>query len=295
MQPRSLQQVLSELDSVYNPQIDSIRQRQAAIPGQLQAEEQGLQAKQEQAYGDILNSARRRGLGFSGIPLGEQAKYSANEYMPALARLHTAAKDQASSLEDAIMGLNQQKYTQGQSIYENERNFAEQQRQFNEQMAQQRAQAAQAAASQINPSLGFSTPKGTAGLDSNFARQRQDGGFEFVDQYGRPISAAAYAVATGNPFRVVLQRMAEAGDKGAQKALGFVGNDFGYDPNKVSDSSTANLYNSLTWGVSRNATPYTPPKQQAPASRPAPAPQPAFRPVGMNTALPFSSLIGQRR
>ena len=251
MASRSLEQILSELDSVYNPQIESIRQKQSSIPGQLQSEEQGLQAKQTQAYSDIVDGARRRGLGFSGIPLGEQAKYSATEYMPALARLRQSAKEQATSLEDAILGIQERRMTQGQSIFENERAFAEQQRQFNEQMAAQRQQAA-AAASAYSPSLGYSSS--TGGSTSQYMQQRDDGGFNFRDANGNSISAAAYAAATGTPFRTLLQRMASAGDQGAARALGFVGNDYGYDPRKVLDQSTANLYNNLTWGVSKGAS-----------------------------------------
>lgn len=254
MQPRSLQQVLSELDSVYNPQIDSLRTRQAALPGQMQAEEQGLQAKQEQAYGSIVDGARRRGLGFSGIPLGEQAKYSATEYMPALARLRQQSKEQAMSLEDAILGIQERRMGQGQSIYENERSFAEQQRQFNEQMraSERQAAASRAAASAFSPSLGGGG--GGQGGGASFVEQRQDKGFNFKDQSGRPISAAAYAAATGTPFRDLLQRMAQAGDQGASRALGFVGNDFGYDPRKVQDKGSVGLYNNLTWGVKPGAS-----------------------------------------
>lgn len=261
MQPRSLQQVLSELDSVYTPQVDSLRKRQSAIPGQLQAEEQGLAAKQETAFGDIVNGARRRGLGFSGIPLGEQARYTADNYLPALARLRQQGKEQAMSLEDAILGINERRQAQGQNIYQFEQQAAEQRRQFDEQMRMQREQAsrASAAASSFAPSLGLGpSVGGGGGSGASFVEQRADKGFNFRDQSGAPISAAAYAAATGTPFRTLLQRMAEAGDQGAARALGFVGNDFGYDPRKVVDQATAGLYNNLTWGVRNNATPYSP-------------------------------------
>jgi hypothetical protein len=156
MQPRSLDQILTELDSTYNPQINSIRRQQADLPGQQAAEEQGLQAKQTAAFDDITNGARRRGLGFSGIPLGEQAKYTATEYLPAVARLKTAAKQQAMSLEDAINQIYEKRNTMGQGIYQNEQAAAEQRRQFDASMAFQREQAASAAkaASAFNPSYG---------------------------------------------------------------------------------------------------------------------------------------------
>lgn len=138
MQPRSLQQILSELDATYNPQIDLVRQQQAAIPGQVAEEQKGLQAKQDQAFGDILNGARRRGLGFSGIPLGEQAKYTATDYLPALARLQQSGRDQAMSLEQAILGIQERKNQFGQSIFQQEQDRAEQARQFNAKLSAER-------------------------------------------------------------------------------------------------------------------------------------------------------------
>lgn len=154
MPVRTLDQILAELSSAYDPQIANIRKRQELIPQQVAAEEQGLGAQQTQAFDQILGGARRRGLGFSGIPLAEQAQYSATQYMPALARLRQSSRDQAMSLEDAILGVNERRNTQAQQLQQSdyardfqERQFAEQQRQFNEQQAaQQRAAASQGSA-----------------------------------------------------------------------------------------------------------------------------------------------------
>lgn len=242
MQPRSLQQILTELDSTYAPQIDVYRQRQAAIPGQIQAEEQGLGAKQEQAFGDILNGARRRGLGFSGIPMAEQAKYTATEYLPALARLKQSGREQAMSLEDAILGINERKTQFGQSIFQSEQARADQARQA----------AAQAAG--LGSLFGNMGNEPAAVSTSATASKRPDGGFNFTDANGRPISAAAYATAKGLTFRQLLSDMASQGDKGAKTALGFVGDDFGYDAKKINNQKLADLYNSLVWGTGKQAT-----------------------------------------
>lgn len=170
MATRTLDQVLASLDSVYNPQIEQIRQRQNLIPGQVAEEEKGLQAKQEQAFGDILGGARRRGLGFSGIPLSEQARYTSTEFLPAIARLRQQSKEQAMGLEDAILGIQERRNTFGNQLYQQEvsqdfaeRQFQESVRQFNEQMAAQaRERAAAAAASKNNILAGLSTGGGVA-------------------------------------------------------------------------------------------------------------------------------------
>ncbi len=83
--------------------------------------------------------------------------------------------------------------------------------------------------------------------------QRGDKGFGFTDAAGNTINAAQYAAVKGIPFRDLLQSMAQAGDTGAAQALGFVGNDYGYDPRKVNQQWQANLYNALT---GRNAQPF---------------------------------------
>lgn len=111
-----------------------------------------------------------------------------------------------------------------------------------------------------NPTATFSK---IGGVSYNFAgdpigkaqmMQRAGGGFNFTDASGKAISAATYAMQTGTSFRDLLGQLAAKGDAGSKKALGFVGNDFGYDPTKVKDAGTANLYNSLTWGDGKNIT-----------------------------------------
>lgn len=158
MQPaRSLDQIIGEIRGIYDPQIESVRQRQAAIPGQIQAEEQGLQAKQQRAFGDILSGARRRGLGFSGIPLGEQAQYTATEYLPALARLRQSGQEQARSLEDAILGINERMQNQALALRQYEQQRYDTWLQQQAEMAFQREQAekaARAAAALASPSFG---------------------------------------------------------------------------------------------------------------------------------------------
>lgn len=152
MQPnvRSLDQIISELNSVYEPQINLLRQQQSAIPGQIVEEEKGLQAKQTQAFDDILGGARRRGLGFSGIPLSEQARYTSTEFLPAMARLRQTGREQANSLEQAILGIQERRQNtaiEGQR-YEQSR--------YDQWIAEQRAleeRRRQEAAAQLRPTL----------------------------------------------------------------------------------------------------------------------------------------------
>lgn len=276
----TLDQVLASLNSVYDPQIQSVKAQQAALPGQAAAQTAALGAQKDQAYNDITDAARARGVGFSGIPLSEQAKYAATTYAPALANLQATQNQQSASLQDAINKINQDKFNQGQSIYQYQTTLEEQIREFD---AQQEAQARAAAASAaFNPSYGGSAVPTSAGNPgSASAIQRKDGGFNYTDASGRPISAAAYAAAKGVAFRDILTQAAKAGDKGAQTALGFVGNDYGYDSRKVTSQALADLYNSLVWGTGKSAS-VKPAAAQAPSVYKAPN---AAAVLGINNPL----------
>jgi hypothetical protein len=123
----------------------------------------------------------------------------------------------------------------------------EDKRRWEAQMAESKRQASLSSA-YASPSFNQNSTKTTGGAMSE---QRKDGGFNFTIN-GKPVSAAMYAQATGKPFRTVLQEMASRGDKGAQVALGFVGNDYGYDPRSI--GSNGSLYNALVWGTGKSFT-----------------------------------------
>lgn len=154
MAARTLSQILSELAPTYNPQIKAIQKRQALIPQQIASEEAGLGAKQTEAFDSILGGARRRGLGFSGIPLGEQARYTATEYLPALARLRQSGQEQALSLQDAILGINERKGTLAQQLYQQEQDRAFQSSEAEKNRRAQLKAAQAAASSAFSPTYG---------------------------------------------------------------------------------------------------------------------------------------------
>ena len=251
MASRTLNQILKELSPTFKPQVESLQQRANLIPGQIKSEEQGLQAKQEQAFGDILGGARRRGLGFSGIPLGEQAKYTSTEFLPALARLRQSGRQEAMSLQDAILGVKERQGTLARDIYQREQDRAE--------------QARQARAAQAMPTLGsfgsmFGGQEQTPITPQ--MQKRKGGGFNFQDAYGTPINAAEYVQLQnqmGNKitFRDLLSQMSKT-DKGARTALQYVGDDFRFNPNAPQNLSS--LFKAL--GVGGNFKQQTPKSEQ---------------------------------
>lgn len=245
MQPsvRSLDQIISEINSVYEPQIQSVRKRQSALPDQIRAEEQGLQARQNEAFDSILSGARRRGLGFSGIPLGEQARYTATEYLPALARLRQSGREQAMSLEDAILGIQERRQNQALGIRQYEQQRFDQWQAEQERLAEARRQAA---AATPRPSFGRTQAAQTGPTIS----RKQDGGFAFSDTGGRPISAASYAQQTGQDIRDVLYQMGQAGDAYSQQVYNqLVSDPFFGKGDADYDRRVFQTYSPLFWGT----------------------------------------------
>lgn len=148
MATRTLNQIMKALEPSYAGDRKLIKKKQAALPGQYKAEFAGLEAKADQANDNILAGARRRGIGFSGIPIGEQAEYQATEYMPALARLRGQQSEERMSLQAALNDIYRNQRQAAMGIREQELARAQQERQFQQQMQMERERlAAQRAAS----------------------------------------------------------------------------------------------------------------------------------------------------
>jgi hypothetical protein len=202
MQPRTLDQIIGEINNTYQPQVDSLRKQQSMVPDELKSNEAALDAKKDQGFSDILSAARRRGTGvaFGGIPLAEQSKYLATDYMPALANMRGAATQKATSLEDAINQIYERRNTMGQQIYQGEQSLAENRRQFDTNLAFQREQE---------------------------ARQRAAAGSALPSFNQQPVQAPQYL--GNNDLRGHLTYLAQKeGNQNAALALKYVGNDGRY-------------------------------------------------------------------
>lgn len=234
---RALEDVVKSLDPYYSGSKQIVQSQLDALPGETNAAIGQADAKLEVANDNILAGARRRGMGFSGIPLGEQAKYAATEYAPAIANLKSSQNTKQLSLSEQLNAMAREQRSQAQGIVDNElardlqeRQFQEQIRQFNENLAAQERQAAAARAAAATPMPNIGAYLGGGGAEAGAkgaARMAQgkDGGFGFFDASGRPINALQYSQMTGANYRQLLSQMAKAGDKNASVALKYVGND----------------------------------------------------------------------
>lgn len=120
MAAATLDQVLTSLNGVYDPQVASVQAQQAALPAQAQAQTAGIDAAKNDAFTSILNGARARGTGiaFGGIPLQEQAQYTGATYAPAIANVQATQNTQSASLQDAINKINEDKMNTAQGMYQ---------------------------------------------------------------------------------------------------------------------------------------------------------------------------------
>lgn len=244
---RSLAQIQKELDPAYAGSRKTIQAQKAALPGETQQQLEGLQAQAQQSHTDILDSARRRGLGFSGIPIGEQVQYDSTVFKPAVADLYSRQNERATSLDEALNQLFRDQRTQASTLRQSEldrdlqqRQLQEQIRQFNQQLAwdKEKARLDREAAARSAAVGGYFSGGGGVAASSpskgGATMTQGKNGFQFKNSAGQGISAAKYAAAKGIPFRQLLSQMAKAGDRNASIALYLVGNDFKADPDKLS-------------------------------------------------------------
>jgi hypothetical protein len=103
---QAIDDILKELDAGYNPQRQAINDRITQLQPQADAQVAGLKQEQQNAFGDITNGARDRGIGFSGIPIAEQAKYTGSTFLPAVANVQSTLNTAKSSLYDNLNNIN---------------------------------------------------------------------------------------------------------------------------------------------------------------------------------------------
>jgi hypothetical protein len=200
---RTFDQILSDVTAQSDPQRKVILNQIADLPNQEAAAVAGAGAAKDQAYQDILSGARQRGLGFSGIPLAEQAKYDANTYAPAIANLKSTYAGQRGSLESALAGVGANDYTTANNIFNADRTFDEGVRQFNENLAVQKQAASR------DPFAGLVPPTAPPQPADPYAMVDKQGAATSVvamlktndpSRVAREISAIGKSAANGNLF-----------------------------------------------------------------------------------------------
>jgi hypothetical protein len=159
---QSLDQIIAELDASYNPSRQSINDRINGLQPAQDADLAGLEVQKQNAFGDITNGARARGMGFSGIPLAEQGKYVGGTFLPAVAKVKQSYQEGRNSLVDALNNMNIDQRKTAMSIRETQQN-----RDFEAEQARLTREAADRAAAASNRSMADYFGGGAAGGGGN--------------------------------------------------------------------------------------------------------------------------------
>jgi len=98
---RNLNDLVSTIGQGIKPQLAGIDQSIADNQKYGDAQIAGLDAKKTTAFGDITQAANDKGMFFSGFAPDQEAKYTADTYLPALAGLQqTIAQTRAGLFQD---------------------------------------------------------------------------------------------------------------------------------------------------------------------------------------------------
>lgn len=238
--PRTLEQIMAEMDPGYAASRSTIQNQQSGLQGQQTADVTNLENTKVDAYRNIDDNSAARGVLYGGAPSIAQSQYLKDSFTPAYTNIQNNYSNKRTSLEEALNSLNREQRTGAMGIFQQEKDRAQQQAQWEAQMAEQRRQAAATAGAGIGAYLGGSNNAPQSPKSAQIQRTA-NGGFNFMDGTGRAISAAAYSQLTGVEYRKLLSDMATAGDKNAQVALKYVGNDakFGNVPQQYAGALSA--------------------------------------------------------
>lgn len=138
---QALQDIYNSLNSTYNPQRDLINSQIQQLPGQYQAQQQGLDAQKNIAFQGVDNQANSRGMLYSGVPTQEDNNYIAANYLPAVANLKNQQNQQQYGLQSALNQVGQQQQQSAQSMYNTGLQNDMQQKYYDQQIALAQQQA----------------------------------------------------------------------------------------------------------------------------------------------------------
>lgn len=217
---RQLDQIISELGAVYNPQIEQVNSQLAELPKFYEAQNAGLGVAKENAFRDITGAASSRGMVYSGMPIAEQSRYVGEKYLPAMAQLQQKQSEQTYGLKSQLTDIYGKRMSQAQALQQAELDREEQARQAEaNRQAQLQAARMQAAASARRSSGG--------GGGGSAAKARVPGVDDVVALVNNLRSSGQYG---DSGYGSIAEAMRQRGydisrdsvfDRGLRKAYGF--------------------------------------------------------------------------
>lgn len=138
---RDLQKLITQYSSAFDPEKKIIDTQIQQNDQSGAAQEAGLAAKQKTAFNNIEQTAQNKGMFFSGFSPNEQANYTADTYLPELARLQSAIATTRGNLLGKKAEYDTAARTSAMGAQEQDRKVLAD---WNQMTAQQQFQASQA-------------------------------------------------------------------------------------------------------------------------------------------------------
>ena len=140
-QVRELQSLIDQYSASFNPQKQLIDADLAGLDTAGTAQAAGLDARQKKAFGQIEQNASNKGMFFSGFSPDAQASYTADTYLPELAKLQSTIAQGRSALLGKRADIESQARTSALGAQENDLAAKTAYEQMQEQQAFQAEQA----------------------------------------------------------------------------------------------------------------------------------------------------------
>lgn len=172
-------------------------------------------------------------------PLELQINSLGDQFARQITGFTTGAQNELNTLMSKLnnqQDLNNKEWQQAADLAKQEAAFQQQRRLISQQ------------SSSLNTFQNAGLTSSNTGVGT--AAKRSDGGFNFTNASGQPISAASFAAANNVPLGDLLYRMGQNGDATAARAYDWFKYNANNDPTRLKQTpGYTNTFGSLTWGT----------------------------------------------
>lgn len=109
---QTIDSILKTIQPAIAPLLANQQEQLGLVQQKASADAKGLEQGKINAFRGITNQAQAAGNTFSGIPIGEQARYTGEHYLPALANLKINAQNENIRIRDIMAQINKDAYMQ---------------------------------------------------------------------------------------------------------------------------------------------------------------------------------------
>lgn len=219
---RDLQALIAEYGKAYDPQRALIDADITTNANAGAAQEAGLEAKKVKAFQGIEQGAQNKGMYFSGFSPNEQANYTSDTYLPALAQLQATIAGTRSSLLGKKADIETDVYNkafntrEGDITAKNNWQSEQERRQYEADQAEKQRQF-EASENAKNRAASASASRASQGTKLD-VRKNSSGGYDVLEdgQVSKNYDLATYAQMTGKDL-INLLANGDAKDRQAAK------------------------------------------------------------------------------